>query len=258
MKRASLIVLIVILTGFLFDRFVFTFRVNKPGVQTEGRGADKIAGAKDAETRKEITARLKIPPAPSPADRTSEIIQGVTKAPESAPTYPHEVRPLHSPSDFPELPQDFRKLLISRGCQIPEYVEPAGVVKVPETVISGDFAQSGQTDWAVICEKDDQSSIVVFWAKPTGAECDPELEKSDNRDYHERIQAISSLDIVTTIDSFNEGGPDFTAGSWTGLGFPPPEYPNLSHSGIVERNANKGFGLSYCSQGHWYQFQAVG
>jgi hypothetical protein len=58
MKRAALIVLIVILTGFLFERFVFTSRVNKPGVQTEGRGADKIAGTKDAETRKEITARL--------------------------------------------------------------------------------------------------------------------------------------------------------------------------------------------------------
>jgi len=257
MKRAALIVLIAILTGFLFEHFVFTSRrsvnnVGEPGVKTEGRKADEIAPAKDSETRKELTARLQFPPGASSADRTSETIQGVTEAP-----YPHAVTSLRSPSDFPELPQDFGKLLIGRGCQIPEYSNLGFKVIPPKTVISGDFAQSGQTDWAVICQKDDQSSIVVFWAKPTGAECDPELEKSGNRDYHESIRAVSSSEILERTNPFNEGGPDFTAGAWMGPS-PPPEYPNISHSGIAANNANKEFRLSYCSQGHWYHFQAVG
>jgi len=205
-----------------------------------------------------ITAALSLP-----RDGSSVMAQSKsTESPAVTPTYPHTVMSLRSPSDFPELPQDFRKLLTRRGCQIPEYTwVPPGVVKVaqPKTVISGDFAQRGQTDRAVICEKDDQSSIVVFWAKPTGAQCDPELEKADNRDDHESIQAVSSSEIMKTINALNEDpGPDFGAGSWNGNGFPPPEYPNISHSGILANNANKGHSLNYCSQGHWYQFQWVG
>ena len=259
MKRAALIAVIAVY-GFLIMRFVVTSRksvnrVVESGVKTEGRKA--------------VTAMLQFPPTASPADRSSETIQGMSEAPE-----PHDlVMPLHSPSDFPELPEDFRKLLISRGCQIPEpYFRQGSLLERPRTVISGEFARSGQTDWAVVCEKDGQSSIVVFWGKPT--DCDSELAAAANDDYIEgdgsptgtiwsfkrSIWPVTSEELPDQrkSDKLSETDPEHYAGGGNWVGSPPPDYTNLSHSAIVDYGRHLQSDSWYCSQRHWYKYNSFG
>jgi hypothetical protein len=237
MKRAALISVIAVY-GFLFVRFVFTSpksinSVGEPGVKTEGRKA----------------AKLQFTPKASPEDRTSETIQGVTEAPE-----PHNpFISLHSPSEFPQLTEEFRKLLFNRGCEIPEYTEPAYIVhEPPKTVISGDFAQSGQTDWAVVCEKDGQSSIVIFWGKPT--DCDSELAAAANDNFDQRgISTATSEELLDQIKSDHEQQ-EAGGGNW--VASPPPDYPNLSHSAIGDYGRHDESYFWYCSEGHWYAYNA--
>ena len=62
------------------------------------------------------------------------------------------------PTAFSELPKTLIAELQRRGCTIPQ----------PHTdrranVIRGQFAQPGQTDWAVLCSARGFSSILVFW-----------------------------------------------------------------------------------------------
>ncbi len=62
-------------------------------------------------------------------------------------------------SDFPELPAELAKDLTNRGCRIPQV---QGVSK-RHNVLQGEFAKSGQHDWAVLCLQKDTSTIFVYW-----------------------------------------------------------------------------------------------
>ena len=62
------------------------------------------------------------------------------------------------PTAFSELPEHIVAELQSRQCTIPQiYDDPE-----PHNVISGEFKEKGQTDWAVLCSKDLISSILIF------------------------------------------------------------------------------------------------
>src|SRR6266581_8758902 len=52
-----------------------------------------------------------------------------------------------SPSAFPELPGNVVRELQRRGCTIPQ----EAFTKRHHNVIRGEFAQPGQTDWAILC-----------------------------------------------------------------------------------------------------------
>src|SRR5689334_20231186 len=72
------------------------------------------------------------------------------------------------PSSFHDLPESFRKILEQRGCAIPQaFQEP----QKPNNVIRGEFAQTGQRDWAVLCSKGESSSIVVFLGRAGDVSC---------------------------------------------------------------------------------------
>jgi hypothetical protein len=63
-------------------------------------------------------------------------------------------------SKFPELPKEVASDLVRRGCTIvPDRARRDG-----RNVLHGDFARAGQTDWAVLCRRGDQASLVVYWA----------------------------------------------------------------------------------------------
>jgi hypothetical protein len=64
-----------------------------------------------------------------------------------------------SPSAFPKLPKNILADLKRRGCLIPQ-VPPA---KQPHNIIKGEFAKTGQTDWAILCSIGGVSSILVYW-----------------------------------------------------------------------------------------------
>jgi hypothetical protein len=63
------------------------------------------------------------------------------------------------PAAFPELPAPVQQALERDGCRIPQREEGEAL----RTIVSGEFARAGQTDWAVICSRQNRSSIRVFW-----------------------------------------------------------------------------------------------
>src|ERR671937_183045 len=63
------------------------------------------------------------------------------------------------PAAFPQLPRNIVRYLQARGCTVPQTFVSAE----PHNVISGEFARRGQTDWAVLCSRGREPSIIVFW-----------------------------------------------------------------------------------------------
>jgi hypothetical protein len=139
------------------------------------------------------------------------------------------------PSAFPDLPVDFKSQLEAHGCTIPQWGWDEK--RKVENVIKGDFAEKGQLDWAALCYKAGQSSILLFWGKRTA--CPSEL-------------------AVTADESVVEGesGPSFTG--WTFLrAIRPakPPFPTLNHSAISDVWGTHFSYLRYCSHGKWYQIE---
>ncbi len=67
------------------------------------------------------------------------------------------------PSAFSQLPEKIVRNLQGRGCTVPQtYLSGK-----PNNVISGELARRGQTDWAVLCSRNGESSILVFWSGST-------------------------------------------------------------------------------------------
>jgi hypothetical protein len=79
---------------------------------------------------------------------------------------------LRPPRSFKQLPPIVQETLVAEGCGIPE----SGGAHLPSSnVIQGQFAASGQNDWAVLCTKRGRTSIRVFWGGP--ASCPGELAR---------------------------------------------------------------------------------
>jgi hypothetical protein len=67
---------------------------------------------------------------------------------------PPLLRPGILVSHFPQLPGTVASDLDSRGCNIVR----------GNNVISGDFAGNGERDWAVLCQQDNQASLLIYLA----------------------------------------------------------------------------------------------
>jgi hypothetical protein len=63
-----------------------------------------------------------------------------------------------NPSAFPSLPSQVRTALERRGCTI---AQPSNADH-PQNVVSGEFTDVKQTDWAVLCSRERRSAILVF------------------------------------------------------------------------------------------------
>ena len=75
------------------------------------------------------------------------------------------------PESVAVLPLDLRRILTGRGCRVPQTWRRWR--DLPNNVVSGEFARTGQTDWAVLCSDGTASSVVVFWGGTS--RCDPVL-----------------------------------------------------------------------------------
>ena len=67
---------------------------------------------------------------------------------------PPLLRPGIMVSHFPQLPDAVASDLDRRGCNIVR----------GNSVISGDFAGNGERDWAVLCQQDNQASLLIYLA----------------------------------------------------------------------------------------------
>jgi hypothetical protein len=154
--------------------------------------------------------------------------------------------PLRAPRTFLQLPPLFQEQLVAEGCGIPESGFSS---RVSANVIQGQFAASGQTDWAVLCTKRGRTSIRVFWGGPVntcpsqfGANANDTHMVIDGRDgpYYGRV--ITTASPARIREAHGRYGAEL-AGKLPS---------NLTHDGI-EDGSEKGGSISFCDNGMWLE-----
>ena len=111
-----------------------------------------------------------------------------------------------------------------------ESLPQAGAPPLPlkANVIHGQFARRGQTDWAVLCSKAGQSTILIFWGKASTCAGELNTEKDDDIRY---IEPVSEADILGDAD--------------------PPTPGLMKHQAIDDGLDGKGSTVYYCTDGQW-------
>lgn len=134
------------------------------------------------------------------------------------------VQPRHEPlrlqpAAFRELPKSLARELQKLGCTIPQ----ARGVTEPHNVIRGEFAKTGQTDFAVLCSKDRASTVLVFW---NGSKRNPgRIARSEDGDlFTRRITVVARENIEKPPPIDHQGIGDasvihyYLRGKWLELG----------------------------------------
>jgi hypothetical protein len=145
------------------------------------------------------------------------------------------------PSAFAQLPSKIQSELQSFGCRIPQ---PFGGSAYPN-VIEGQFARPGQTDWAVLCSKDNRSAILIFW---NGSERAPTaLESAPDSNYLTPLEngKIGFSRAISPV------GNKFIIAQYRANGGPKP--PPIDHDGINDEFLEKGSTVHYFFQGQWLE-----
>jgi hypothetical protein len=145
-----------------------------------------------------------------------------------------------TPLAFHQLPKNVVKNLQARRCTIPQ----AGFKPKPNNVISGDFAKRGQTDWAVLCSRGGESSILVFWGGSVKSPAELAKASDDaywlgnDRDgfhYYRHIMVADREYILAHHREYGRGG------------FIPP----INHDGLDDGFLEKGSAVYYYHRGKW-------
>ncbi len=144
------------------------------------------------------------------------------------------------PSAFTKLPVAVVKQLEAHGCAIPQVLDKPE----PHNVIRGRFARKSQIDWAVLCSKKGNSSILVFPAKPN--KCLTELATADDRSFLQKIGQgqIGYSRMITAV------GWDYILEHYKRYGGPIP--PPLDHEGINDAFVGKASVVRYCWKARWF------
>jgi len=140
-----------------------------------------------------------------------------------------------SVSAFPQLPKNIVRDLRRRGCSIPQST------RKPQNVVVGDFARTGQQDWAVLCSVNRVSSILVFF---NGSEKNVhEIAKMKDRNYLERNTANQ---IVYSRGIYTVGKDSIKGHDKAG---PMPR--TFDHQGIEDAFIGKASVTHYLYNGNW-------
>jgi hypothetical protein len=144
-----------------------------------------------------------------------------------------------SPTAFPELPAGIVRALLARGCTIPQLWG----VRKPHNVIRGEFARRGQTDWAVLCSRNMESALLVFWK---GA--------ADSVAEHPSVPDLGFLQGVGNDEiGFSRvigiAGRGYIMEHYLEYGGPVP--PPIDHDGIEDAFEGKASAILYFYKGNW-------
>jgi hypothetical protein len=170
-------------------------------------------------------------------------LRSLAQAQETTPNASRTVRRL-PPSAFPNLPLTVRKLVEAHGCEIPQEAFDDGY-KV-NNVIVGEFAQKGQKDWAILCSKGGNSSILVFWGNPTP--CPSELRAEEDSKY---LQGDGTGRFV-----YSRGIRAVNGAQLRDYADPPPARL-MKHQGIEDAFTGKASTVVYCVDGKWKEIAAA-
>ncbi len=145
-----------------------------------------------------------------------------------------------APKAFSILPPSIVADLQSRGCSIPQTY---GQVE-PHNVIRGEFRDPRQEDWAVLCSRERESTILVYWA---GSRTDvEELEGPlPDRDWMQGV-GDGSMGYSRWIGSVGEA---YIVSQYEKYEGPKP--PHIGHEGIDQVFTEKGSTVLYWHAGEW-------
>jgi hypothetical protein len=148
------------------------------------------------------------------------------------------------PKEFPTLPNHILEKLTTQGCTIPQSLENNS----PHNVIHGEFGNTGQKNWAVLCSRKDTSSILIFWGGQ--APCPSEILSSPDRTWLQHTgEGISYSRVIASVDPETMLKPLAANKEST----PPP----ITHQGIHQSFVGKGSSVQYCYQGKWVELAAA-
>ncbi len=151
-----------------------------------------------------------------------------------------------SPAIFLQLPKNIVRYLEGRGCTIPQTY----LSREPHNVISGEFARRGQTDWAVLCSRGGESSILVFWRGSTKSVA--EIAKAPDRDFLQTITEGGKIGFSRMIGAV---GRDYITKHYKASGSPEP--PPINHQGIDDAYVEKASVVRYYYRGRWLELHGA-
>jgi len=152
------------------------------------------------------------------------------------------------PAAFSQLPKNIISYLQARGCTVPQIFGEAK----PHNVIRGQFAKSGQFDWAVLCSRKRVSAIMVFWNGSTKFVA--EIARIDDRNFLQTgeggdgskasfSRAIEVADKNYILEHYRE---------YNGTK-PPP----IKHQGINDAYVEKASSVHYFYRKRWLELQGA-
>jgi hypothetical protein len=143
------------------------------------------------------------------------------------------------PSAFSTLPKAIIEELNRRQCMIPQIDGRAE----SHNVIKGSFTGKGQIDWAVLCSRGDESSILVF--KGGSVEGVSQLATGPDKS---RLQTIAEKRIGYSRMISPVNGPSIIQ-YYKAFGGPTP--PPIDHEGIEDIFVGKASVILYYNQEGW-------
>jgi|ERR1041385_7697690 hypothetical protein len=151
-----------------------------------------------------------------------------------------------SPAAFHELPRRISRKLISLGCTIPQAKELFGL----HNVIRGHFKSPGQIDWAVLCSRNQTSSILIFWR--ASASSWSEIVRAEDKVFLQTIESGGTIGFSRTIAAVNE---NYILKHYRNYHGPKP--PPLNHQGIENGFVGKGSTIYYYFSRRWHELQGA-
>jgi hypothetical protein len=150
------------------------------------------------------------------------------------------------PSAFSQLPKSIVSYLEARGCTIPQIF---GETK-PHNVIRGEFAKSGQSDWAVLCSRNRVSAILVFWNGSTKSVA--EIAPEDDKSYLQTIGEGGMAGFSRAIDVVDK---DYILKHYREYNGKKP--PPIKHQGINDAYVEKASTVRYFYRGRWLELHGA-
>ncbi len=147
---------------------------------------------------------------------------------------------LRSPGTFKQLPRAVVASLTKEGCRIPPAIDLKDLVST--NVISGEFAQKDQKDWAIFCFVNGHSYIRVFWGGP--AQCASRIARHKEEINAAKIEEWGGIGIA-----IGPVGKKFIMEHYEAYGEKPPI--KITHQGINYYFVGKASVVYYCHRGQW-------
>ena len=150
------------------------------------------------------------------------------------------------PSAFSQLPKNIALFLEKRGCTVPQSFGNS----TPHNVIRGQFARSGQFDWAVLCSRNRVSSILVFWNGSTKSVA--EIASSDDKGFLQTIDGAGNAGFSRAIDIVDK---NYIIEHYREYGGRKP--PQIKHQGINDAFVEKASSVRYFYRKKWLELQGA-